>query len=194
MEGEMEQRITLSNISLNYKLESIQGKTFYIPIQGITVIEGVSGKGKTSLLNVLLNTTQITQGQVTGNHYKYSAVFQEDRLIDCLSGVQNVKLVAPKLSYRRIEDELKSLLPASYINQEVSTYSKGMKRRVAIVRAMLSDSDIVVMDEPFAGLDEEMKKKTAAYVLQKLNKRTLILAVHDKEEARDFKPTHVISL
>lgn len=186
--------IILKNIRLAYDLECIRGKEFHIPLHKITVIEGVSGTGKTSVLNVLLGISNVTGGEVLGNCLSYSAVFQEDRLIEQLTGIKNVKIVEPRIENCYIESELAELLPVSYIRKPVNTYSRGMKRRVAIVRAMVKDSEAVIMDEPFAGLDSEMIKKSADYIINRLNGRTLIIAVHEKKEAGYFQPHNVISL
>ena len=59
-----------------------------------------------------------------------------------------------------------------------------MRRRVAIVRALLSDYDLLVMDEPFKGLDDELKKQVISYVKENTNGQTLIIITHDKEEAK----------
>lgn len=194
MENEKHDEIILKNIKPAYDLECIRDREIRIPLHKITVIEGVSGKGKTSLINIILGLSCVTEGNITGNLLDYSVVFQEDRLLESLSGVKNIQAVTSGLEQEYIESELGKLLPASYIKKPVNTYSGGMKRRVAIVRAMLKASDVVIMDEPFAGLDEELKKKTADYVLKKLNGRTLIIAVHEKDEAHYFKPENIISL
>lgn len=188
------ENIILKNLRLAYDLESIANKEFIIPLHKITVIEGVSGKGKTSLLNVLLGISQINGGEVIGGNVTSSAVFQEDRLLEDLDSVKNIKIVQRNLQEKYIEGELEKLLPVSYIKKPLSTYSKGMKRRVAIVRAMLKSSDMVVMDEPLAGLDEKLRKKTADYIMEKLDGRTLVIAVHEKEEAKYFNPQNIITL
>lgn len=186
--------IILKNIKLAYDLDCIEGKEIHIPLNKTTVIEGASGRGKTSILNVLLGITGIAGGMIQGNNLTYSAVFQEDRLLEELTGVKNIKIVEPCIKNEDIERELEKLLPVSYIRKPINTYSRGMKRRVAIVRAMLKESDIVVMDEPFAGLDEELKKRTSKYITEVLNGRTLIIAVHEKKEAEYLRIDNVISL
>ena len=57
-----------------------------------------------------------------------------------------------------------------------------MARRVAIVRAVLADSDVLLMDEPFKGLDPETKSKTICFILKNLKNRTLIAATHQQED------------
>ena len=62
--------------------------------------------------------------------------------------------------------------------------SGGMKRRVAIVRAMLAKSQVVILDEPFTGLDEATKKVVIEYIKAMLAGRTLIVITHDEEDIR----------
>ena len=61
--------------------------------------------------------------------------------------------------------------------------SGGMKRRVALIRAVLASSETLLLDEPFKGLDEETAKKAADYLLRHQNGRTVLLVTHEKEDA-----------
>jgi NitT/TauT family transport system ATP-binding protein len=70
------------------------------------------------------------------------------------------------------------------LSKPVSELSGGMKRRVAIVRAMLAESDILFLDEPFKGLDDETKKTTMQYVKDNMGKRTVIMVTHDMDEVK----------
>ena len=65
----------------------------------------------------------------------------------------------------------------------VSALSGGMKRRVAILRALLCDSPLVLLDEPTTGLDEENKKAVIAYIRDKTQNKTVLWVTHDKAEA-----------
>ena len=66
----------------------------------------------------------------------------------------------------------------------VSALSGGMRRRVAIVRALLSDGEVLVLDEPFTGLDVTNKQHVMPYVREKLQGRSALLITHSEEEAR----------
>ncbi len=65
-------------------------------------------------------------------------------------------------------------------------YSGGMARRVALARAMISDSDILFLDEPFKGLDDKTRENAIRYVQDRLNGRTLFIVTHSPEEASAF--------
>jgi NitT/TauT family transport system ATP-binding protein len=69
-------------------------------------------------------------------------------------------------------------------DKSVGEFSGGMKRRVAIVRALLAKSEILFLDEPFKGLDDETKQDTIRYVRENLNGRTVIMVTHSREECR----------
>ena len=62
--------------------------------------------------------------------------------------------------------------------------SGGMRRRVAIARAIVYGPDVLLLDEPFTGLDEEMRARTAQYILAHMRGRDMAVVTHDREEAR----------
>ncbi len=82
-----------------------------------------------------------------------------------------------------VRTEAAKILPAECLTKTVNELSGGMKRRCAVLRAMLSGTELIVMDEPFAGLDEENRERTAAYILENLNGRTLFVTTHRAEDA-----------
>ena len=86
----------------------------------------------------------------------------------------------------KVRKEALRLLPESCLNKPVSELSGGMKRRCAILRAMLFGSEIIIMDEPFNGLDEENRRKAALYILERLNGRMFIFTTHRAEDIELF--------
>lgn len=148
------------------------------------VITGESGAGKTTFLRVLLGLEKPDQGRVRLlGDYKYSrvnagVVFQEDRLCEEFSAVENVAMVSKKLSERIARQELEKLLPADQLDKPVKELSGGMRRRVCIVRACVVPSDVLVMDEPFAGLDEENRRKCIEYIRSVQGTTPLVLTAH----------------
>lgn len=148
-----------------------------------TCVMGESGCGKTTLVNILLGLLQPDGGTVEGVPEKKSAVFQEDRLCEDFSAVSNVRLVSKKLTRADAESALTALGLADSMYKPVRELSGGMKRRTAVARALLADCELVIMDEPFKGLDEETRRKTARYVVDMTAGKTLIVITHDAEEA-----------
>ncbi len=157
------------------------------PEHETTCLMGPSGCGKTTLLNILMGLTCPDSGTVQGVPQLKSAVFQEDRLCENFNAVANVRLVCDKsVDDSLIIKHLEDIGLKDSLRQPVSELSGGMKRRVAIVRAILAESDILFLDEPFKGLDEETKRATMQYVRDNIKGRTVILVTHNIEEARMF--------
>lgn len=154
----------------------------------ITCIMGASGAGKTTLLNILLGLMDSDGGTVSGiNGKRLSAVFQEDRLCEGLDAIGNIKLVADKKITRKdIEEEFSRVGLEDYRGKPVSELSGGMKRRIALVRALITDPDIVIMDEPLKGLDAKLKHKATEYIKEKVKNKITIIVTHDKAEAEAF--------
>ena len=154
----------------------------------ITCILGPSGIGKTTLLRVLMGLTAPDSGSVSGLDGRCcAAVFQEDRLLLHLSALENVR-IALKRGFPR--EEILAALEAVGLGESarkpVRTLSGGMQRRVAIVRALLPDSDVLLMDEPFRGLDAATRAQVIRWMLPKLAGRTVIVVTHSPEEAALF--------
>ena len=149
------------------------------------VLTGPSGCGKTTLLRLILGLDKPDSGTVKLlGDYKYpfinsGTVFQEDRLCEDYDAVTNVTMVSKKVFKETVIEELKRLLPEDALSKPVKELSGGQRRRVAIVRACAIPSDILIMDEPFTGLDEESRVKAIAYIRDKQGSGALVITSHD---------------
>ena len=119
--------------------------------------------------------------------YPISAVFQEDRLCPHLNAAGNIRLVGSVCSDAELQEDLLALLPADSLLKPVSSFSGGMRRRVSLLRAMQSQGEILLFDEPFNGLDEQIRQDAVHYVQRRRNNRTLLFTTHHMEEARALK-------
>ena len=154
----------------------------------ISFIMGASGVGKTTLIKILMGLVQADDGKVIGiNNKKISVVFQEDSLCENLSVLLNIKLVCENISNLEIEKYLELLDLKDCMHKRVRELSGGMKRRIAIIRALLYDFDLLIMDEPFKGLDKETKIKVMDFVISKLENKSAIIITHDMDEIMYFK-------
>ena len=149
---------------------------------------GPSGVGKTTLLSILAGLQEADAGKVSGIPKRLAMVFQEDRLIEGADAVTNLKLTCGK-RYTEAEliQELHQIGIEDAVGKPVESFSGGMKRRVAIVRAVLAEAELVLLDEPFKGLDAECKLLVMEYVKQHTVGKTLLLATHEPEEAQVFQ-------
>jgi len=180
--------IELKNICKNYgEKEVLKDVNLTLNPNEITYIMGTSGIGKTTLINIIAGLVKPDSGQIFGMESKrISFVFQEDRLLEWETALANVLFV--KSSAKAYVNEAKALLDkaglADSINKKAAELSGGMKRRVCICRALLADYDLLILDEPFKGLDEETKPVIMQLVKDNLREGAYVLCVtHDATEA-----------
>ena len=161
----------------------LQNVSHLFPEGKLTCVMGPSGCGKTTLLSLLLGLVQPDAGEIRGMEgRKLSAIFQEDRLCENAGAVSNIRLVNPRLSKGEAEEMLREVGLGDSLGQPVRTLSGGMKRRVAILRALAADYDVLLCDEPFKGLDQATKVLVMDYFLGKTKGKTVILVTHDQGE------------
>lgn len=178
--------IAVENLSKKYKNKIVLKDFSAVIKEGkTTVIMAPSGMGKTTFIRILSGLEKADSGTIEGiEGKKISMVFQEDRLCSNLNAVSNVRMVCNKsISRKQIYDELAAVGLVGSETQPVSQLSGGMKRRVALVRALMAEYDLLILDEPFKGLDEENKKKVMDYAKRKTTGKTVILVTHEEEEA-----------
>lgn len=161
------------------------------PKNKITVITGPSGCGKTTLLNIMSGIEKQDSGEVLMSDKSISYIFQEDRLLPHFTVYQNIAFVlkstmTPTEMKPVIEKYLALVKLMEAKDKYPSQLSGGMKRRVAIARAFAYKSRLLLMDEPFKGLDDKLKKEIIEEFLRiyREDKRTVILVTHDMEEAK----------
>ena len=143
-----------------------------------------SGWGKTTLLRILMGLETPDSGTVSGVG-RVGAVFQEDRLCPQLTAVQNVELVLEntKSNYKQqIVRDLQQLgLDEAALDLPARKLSGGQKRRAALLRAVWAESDTLLLDEPFTGMDPETMKKAASLLKERCQRKPVLLATHDRE-------------
>ena len=163
----------------------LKNVSFDFPEAAVTALRGPSGCGKTTLVNIILGLIEPDAGDVLmPASARTAAVFQEDRLIEHFSAARNVRLTAPaSVTDKQIRSALSELGLAQEGEKRVSEFSGGMRRRVAVIRAALFRPQLLLLDEPFKGLDEEMRARTAAFLRRNCAQATTILVTHDETEA-----------
>ena len=161
----------------------------------IYCLMGASGIGKTTLLRILMGLERADSGCISGIDTKnISCMFQEDRLIPDLSAIDNVRIVLRRKNNRaEVRNNLLSILPDDSLDLPVSSLSGGMKRRVALARALSYPGKLIILDEPFTGLDKDTKLNVINYILKMRNNRTLLIATHGTDDA-DLLGAKIIKL
>lgn len=181
--------ISVKELTKRYREKEVFDRaSFFIESGKTTAIMGKSGIGKTTLIKILMGLEKYDSGNIEGlKGKKVAAVFQEDRLCENLSPVTNVLIVCEKrITAERIRCELAEIGLGDSADKPVRELSGGMKRRVAIVRSIMAESDILVLDEPFKGLDQETKDRVIDYLKKRIEGKTVILVTHDIGEAKIF--------
>ncbi|HIW39498.1 MAG TPA: ATP-binding cassette domain-containing protein [Candidatus Eubacterium pullicola] len=165
----------------------------------VTCIMGSSGIGKTTLLRILMGLEDYDDGHITGLENKtMAAVFQEDRLCENLTVSANIRMTGGKdekgISEQEVVKYLEIIGMKDMAGKQVSELSGGMKRRVAILRAVLADRDVVFFDEPLKGLDPETEKKVMETIVPLLSGKTVLWVTHREDEAAYFKNANMLKL
>lgn len=159
----------------------------------VTAISGRSGCGKTTLLSAVSGLLRPASGTLKG-FGTCSVLFQEDRLLPFLTAVKNLTVTTGCT-----ETEAQNALMQVGFNAEdngkiASALSGGMARRVAIVRAMLAESDTLILDEPFKGLDDKTRAEVLRFVNANRRGRTTLVVTHDPRDAGNLNATYFIEM
>mgnify|MGYP001513921078 CR=1 FL=1 len=165
----MTNAILITNLSKSYG-ETVVFRDFSarLPLGETTVITGVSG------------------GEIAGVPARRAAVFQEDRLCPQLTALENVLLTAGRKKEREARDLLARLGLGESLAVPAAELSGGMRRRCALARSLCAESDLLVLDEPFKGLDEANRRAAMDAVRAVSDDKTVLLVTHDAAEAEFF--------
>ena len=150
----------------------------------IICLMGPSGCGKTTLLHILAGLLKPCGGTVSDFPKSISIMFQEDRLLPWLNAYENVALVrSGNPAWKEQEDNAAQLLKKLDIDpaMDIGSMSGGMKRRVALARALAFESEALLLDEPFKGMDEDLMQR-AAQLIRSRDKITVV-STHSEAEA-----------
>ncbi len=176
--------LELEHVSKSYRGQTVlrdvagryeRGRTYYFRTP--------SGSGKTTLFRLIagLEEPDNTEPRAQIRRYgsRMSMVFQEDRLCEEYSALVNVDMVTG--DRERSRQYLRGLLDERDLQKPCRELSGGMKRRVAIARAIAAGGDVMLLDEPFSGLDAESRRRTEQYIYEQEKDSALLVATHTGE-------------
>ena len=161
--------------------------SFELPACGILCLDAPSGAGKTTLLRTIAGLQAPISGELTVLKRPTPTVFQETRLIEDLSAVENLLLLARGFTASDAESLLGELLPVDILAVPVRELSGGQRRRVELTRAFATPTNLILLDEPFTGLDEAAHQQALAFINRHRFDRSIILASHDAQDAVALK-------
>ena len=179
--------VKVERISKSFGTEVVLSQISFSLADGAAYcLMGPSGAGKTPLLRILLGLETADEGRILGaSKMRTAAVFQEDRLLEGFTVIENIRFVTGnRFSAPELSSVIKRLLPEHSLQKPVHEFSGGMRRRAAILRAILAPSDFVVMDEPFTGLDRDTKLSAIALIREYCAGKLLLISTHAAEDAK----------
>lgn len=191
----MEKSLELIDISKSFRdIKVLDQLSLSIPKGETTCLLGPSGCGKTTLLRIIAGIIPPDLGTLDDFKDKsFSFVFQEDRLLPWKTAAENIRLVLKnKFHEEIIKDIIDKHLDLVKMKDYASYYphqlSGGMRQRISFARAFSFPSEVILLDEPFKGLDHVLKQQLMENVRSILSndRRTVIYVTHDPEEAAFF--------
>ncbi|HHY16963.1 MAG TPA: ATP-binding cassette domain-containing protein [Firmicutes bacterium] len=177
--------IKLTNLSKRFPtVQVLDSLSLELPERGIIAFMGPSGSGKTTLFRLISGLLPPDSGSVEAPE-RCSFVFQEDRLLPWSSVQENIEIVLDRQQQRAgvARRLLVELGLGGTENQSIQELSGGMRRRVAIGRALAYDAPLLLMDEPFKGLDSATKRQVMDIIALQASERLILLSTHDPLEA-----------
>ncbi len=175
-------KIQINNLTKKYGDKVVfENYTNTFDFDGILLIKGASGLGKTTLMRILAGLEKADKGKIIKDKNQISFMFQEDRLIPFVSVLKNLTAVC---SREKALHYLKLMGLENEKDNSPLSLSGGMRRRVSLARALCFDSDLVILDEPFKGLDENLKISICEIIKEESKKRDFIIISHDNQDAK----------
>ena len=153
----------------------------------VWLVTGASGSGKTTLLRCLTGLAKPDSGEVAypGGRKRLGMVFQEDRLCEGFAAWKNVAMVMPGRASSHREEILRMLAECGIedgVTRSVGAFSGGMKRRTAWVRALCAAPELLILDEPFTGLDAARKDQLLGLLQLRAKECGIVLVTHNASE------------
>lgn len=189
-------KITINNLTKKFKDEIVLNNiNMTLESGNIYGIIGQNGSGKSVLLKIICAFYIPSQGEVLIDNINYCngknfpknlrALIEKNAFLPDISGFNNLKLLAKienKITDEEINESLKIVNLYEEKDKMFSKYSMGMKQKLGIASALMEDPEIIILDEPFNGIDEESKEKITNELIKIKNNKIIIITSHIKDE------------
>ena len=195
----MKEMVKISNLSQTFytkdgELQVLKNISFNLLEGEILTILGPSGSGKSTILNILTNLLKPTSGEVIING-KIGYMFQKDHLLEWRNIMDNITIgleiqkQKTDEAMQRVERLLKTYDLWDFRNMYPKELSGGMRQRVALIRTLAVNPDILLLDEPFSALDYQTRILVSddVYRIIKNEHKMAIMVTHDISEALSYK-------
>lgn len=189
-------KITINNLTKKFKDEIVLNNiNMTLESGNIYGIIGQNGSGKSVLLKIICAFYIPSQGEVLIDNINYCngknfpknlrALIEKNAFLPDISGFNNLKLLAKienKITDEEINESLKIVNLYEEKDKMFSKYSMGMKQKLGIASVLMEDPKILILDEPFNGIDEESKEKITNELIKIKNNKIIIITSHIKDE------------
>ena len=174
--------LTLDSVSFAYgDTPVLQNISLALHEKSAVCFTAPSGQGKTTLLRLIAGLETPQSGTITRRDgLKTAVVFQENRLFPWMTVEENVAAVCPDGD---VTPFLKAVELTEARNKYPDELSGGMQRRVALARALAYGGDLLLLDEPFTGLDPALRERIADVIRTQFANACIVLITHDADEA-----------
>ena len=187
--------VSICNVFKSFEGKSVlEDATITFEPGTVTGVSGASGRGKTTLARIVAGLAEADSGKVLfqgAGNVKISFLFQEDRLLPWLSVYDNLALGRLRDAGEDLEGEIRQMARNLEIEEALfampEELSGGMRHRVALGRTFLANANLMILDEPFRGLDQGLKQRILDRLWQKnIKNKTVILISHSREDCENL--------
>ncbi len=172
--------------------------SFHLNSNEIYILNAPSGKGKTTLLRLISGVEKADNGMIKWHHiHSMSYVFQDLRLLPWLTVTENIQYGMSKRMVLKNPNIMGYLIDKMELTAQANQYpdqlSGGQLQRVSIARALAANADILMLDEPFSGLDVALKNRILHFLIQwiQIHKPLVIWATHEAVKMPDLHVTEI---
>ena len=192
--------LKIKNVSKNFgEINALTDINFSIKQGELVALLGENGAGKSTLLRIISGYLEATQGEVwldkleinqdrlniskkSGYVQEISSLYEELTVNEYLLFVANIRQIPIKEIDEKIKKVITLLDLKNVITQQTNTLSKGFKKRTELAAALLSEPELLILDEPTEGLDPNQKDSIRKAIKQYSKKHTIIISTHTMEE------------